>query len=230
MSRVDSVRQAEQPPAVATITLSRQAEEWANGSTHALGFLLSLMGSVLLLRHAYHGEATVYLVSCIVYCAALVAVYAASTMSHWISSPVWKRRFRMWDQGLIFLLIVSTITPLIVTYLDGWWYVLTTVLWLLGLAGFLSKIVWAHRVDRIAVWLYLSLGWFPVLVIPELYRSAPQGVAILVLAGGLFYTFGTVLLMNDHRARYLHAGWHLFVIAGSTLHYFAVYQSAAAIS
>ena len=80
------------------------------------------------------------------------------------------------------------------------------------------------------MWLYLALGWFPVLVIPELYRTAPLGVAILVLAGGLSYTFGTVLLMNDHRARYLHAGWHLFVIAGSACHCFAVYQSVAAIS
>jgi hemolysin III len=199
-------------------------QEWINGLTHALGLLLSLLGSVLLLRHAYEGAVTWYLLSCVVYCAALVAVYTASTLSHWISSPVWKRRFRIWDQGLIFLLIVATFTPLTVAYFNGWWHLLTACMWVMGLVAFMSKIVYAHRVDRIAVWSYLSLGWFPMLGFPELCRAAPLGVATLFLVGGLSYTCGAALLMNDHRARYLHAGWHLFVIAGSACHYLAVYK------
>ncbi len=230
MSRVDLVRQADQNAAVDATTSfwCTDGEEWVNGLTHALGFLLSLAGSVLLLRRAYHGGMTWYMLSCVVYCGALVAVYAASTMSHWVGSPVWRRRFRIWDQGLIFLLIVATFTPLTVAYLHGWWYLLTAFMWLLGLAGFVSKVACAHRIDRIALWLYLSLGWLSVLGLPELYRTAPLRVAILVLAGGLAYTFGAVLLMNDHRARYLHAGWHLFVILGGTCHYFAVYQYVVA--
>jgi hemolysin III len=202
----------------------RDHEEWANGLSHAIGCALSLLGTAILLRHVSVQGTGWQLGSCVVYCGSLVAVYAASTLSHWIRSEAWKHLFRSWDQGLIYLLIASTYTPIAAAYLHGGWHVITVLMWTLALAGFLSKVALRHRVDGITLWLYLALGWLPILVLPHLQNTAPGDVLLLCLAGGLAYTLGSVLLMNDHRAPYLHVGWHVLVILGSALHFLVVWQ------
>ena len=226
MAHVDSVRPHGESPAAGnwTIAWNKDSEEWLNGLTHAAGCLLSLWGTVLLFRHLGQHDASWHSLSCVVYCISLISVYAASTLSHWVRLPTWRRRFRMWDQGLIFLLIAASYTPLAIGYLRSGWYVLTVLMWVLGIAGFISKVAYGHRVNRIALWLYLGLGWLPILGLPALFHEAPIVVFALVVGGGLAYTLGSALLANDHRAPYLHAGWHLFVIIGSTCHYVAVYN------
>lgn len=199
----------------------RAGEEWLNGLTHAIGCLFGVLGSVFLLQQLLPGGFSWVLLSCVVYCVALVGVYAASTLSHWVHEPVWRRRMRSWDQGMIFLLIVATFTPFAVVYLSGWWHLLTIVLWCLGSAGFVSKVIHVHCVDRIVLWLYIALGWLPVLALPALWTVVP-GLVVLLLAGGIVYTLGSLLLMNDGRQPYFHAGWHVFVMAGSTVHFVAM--------
>jgi hemolysin III len=203
-------------------------EEWANGLSHAVGWVLSVVGTIVLLGHVFREGSRAEIASCVVYCGSLVGVYAASTLSHWVRSPEWRHWFRSWDQGLIYLLIAGTYTPIAVAYLNGAWHVITLLMWALAMGGFISKVALRHRVDAITVWLYLTMGWLPILGLPQLVAVAPSELLWLMLAGGIAYTFGSILLMNDHRAPYLHAGWHVLVILGSALHFLVVWQYVVA--
>jgi hemolysin III len=208
------------------LAVKTSQEEWANGLTHAVGWLLSVVGGVLLVREVWSRGTNWHVLGCVVFGISLVSVYGASTLSHWVQLPQWKRRFRIWDQGLIYLLIAGTYTPLAVAFLVGWWHLLTVTMWGCAVAGFVSKIGFNQRIEGIAVWLYLGLGWMPILAVPHILTSAPGAAFSLVLAGGVSYTLGAAFLMNDHRAPYLHAVWHLFVMAGSACHYWAVWRYA----
>ena len=201
-------------------------EEWVNGLTHGLGFVLSLIGSVVFFWSCLHKPMSWNLLACAVFCLALLGVYGASALSHFVKEPTWRHRFRCWDQGLIFLLIAATYWPLSAFYLSGWWNSLTATMWIVGLYGFLTKVVHAHRVDKITVIVYVVMGWLPVLALPVLWQSSPR-LAMLILAGGVVYSAGAVILMNDHRRPYLHAVWHLLVILGSGIHFWAVFRYAS---
>ncbi len=199
-------------------------EEWANGLTHAIGCVLSLIGAVALISSVYGRGTSWHLLGCLLYATSLTAVYAASTLSHWTIEPQRQRYYRMWDQGLIYLLIAGSYTPFAIAHLSGWWHAVTIAMWSLALWGFLSKVAFQHRVYGVSLTLYLAMGWLPIVVLPELLSVMPTMAVGLILAGGIAYTLGSTLLVNDHRAPYLHTGWHLFVMLGSALHFYAVWQ------
>jgi hemolysin III len=203
----------------------RKAEpgEFANALTHGIGLLLSVAGAVVLLDRAVLIGDTWRVVGCAIFVATLMSVYAASTLSHGLTHPNAKRWFRILDQGFIFLLIVGTYTPFALTCLrTGGWLLFLGLLWTLAFAGFVSKVVFAHRIDSVSVWACLVLGWLPSFSIPTLLHMLPFATFWWMLAGGLSYSFGTLFLVSDQRHPYFHAIWHLFVISGSVCHFLAI--------
>ena len=156
------------------------------------------------------------------YCLSLVGVYFVSTLSHAVQDLSLRRTLRKWDQGLIYLLIVSTYTPFALLFLQGYWHGITIAMWLFACGGFWSKIAFEHRIEKITVALYVVVGWLPIVTIPQLLSVAPQSVVTLMVAGGLAYSVGVMLLVFDRRLPYLHTAWHVFVLAGSALHYWAI--------
>jgi hemolysin III len=88
--------------------------------------------------------------------------------------------------------------------------------------GFVSKILLAHRIDAVSVWIYVLLGWMPIAAASSLVGLVPDAGLWWILIGGLCYTVGTVFLIFDHRVCHFHALWHLFVIAGSACHFFVI--------
>jgi hemolysin III len=204
------------------------AEEIANSLTHGCGLVLSLAGGLVLLGRLQAQPDPWRLLGCGVFLAALVAVYAASTLSHAVARPAWRRRFRILDQGCIYLLIVGTYTPFALEYLRfGWWWLFLLLMWTAALIGFLSKLLFLHRVDQATIWSYLLLGWLPILPAWAYLDRVPLGAALWILAGGLCYTAGTVFLVLDRRHLHFHAIWHLFVIAGSACHYCGIFLFVA---
>lgn len=204
-------------------------EEKVNGATHALGLLLSVVGFELLLVRAFRFADGWQIAGCMVYASALVAVYAASTLSHTFDHARLRRLFRILDQAFIFLLIAGTFTPLSLTYLRGGaWWLLFGLVWLIALGGFFSKAVFAHRVDAVSTALHVTLGWLPVLAIKPMLEAVPAGLLWWMFYGGICYTAGTFFLMRDERFPYFHAVWHLLVIAGSACHFWGIYWYCAA--
>jgi hemolysin III len=197
-------------------------EEVANAATHALGLILSLAAGAHLVLSAAEGGPWL-LAGCLIYAATLVALYAASTMSHLFHDSRLRHTFRRLDQGLIYLLIAGTYTPFALLFLrTGWWWLLSLTIWGLAIGGFYSKVFVAHRVERVSVGLYVLLGWLPVLAAGRVMELAPWGALRWMVLGGVCYTVGTIFLVYDTKVTYFHAVWHKFVIAGSACHFVAI--------
>ncbi len=198
-------------------------EEVANTMTHGLGFLLSVLGAAALTIGVLGKGDAWRVAGCLIYAPSLVAVYAMSTLSHICSDRKLKHFFRTLDQGCIYLLIVGTFTPFSLAFLRTVpWSIFLGVMWTIAILGCYSKVFLAHRIHGVSIWIYIALGWMPIAAARTLIECVPPVGLWLLLVGGLCYTLGTAFLMHDHRVRHFHALWHLFVIAGSTCHFFAI--------
>lgn len=153
---------------------------------------------------------------------ALVALYAASTLYHAIPTPRAKRIFRIIDHVAIFLLIAGTYTPFTLGVLRGaWGWTLFGIVWTLAGVGIVFKVVLGTKYPRASTIFYLAMGWLIVVAARPLMLNLPSAGVWLLAAGGLAYTAGVIFFVIDHR-RYMHAVWHVFVMAGSACHFFAV--------
>jgi hemolysin III len=202
--------------------LRHSLEEIANAITHGIGLLLSIAGFVVLLvLAALHGTAW-HIVACSIYGATLICLYAASTLYHAVISPRVKRALRIFDHSAIYLLISGTYTPFLLVSLRGpWGWSLLGVIWGLALAGVLFKFWFVERFAILSTVVYIAMGWLVVIAAKPVITHLSLTAIIWLLAGGLAYT-GGVIFFAAKRIPYSHAIWHLFVLAGSICHYFAV--------
>jgi hemolysin III len=204
------------------IKLRHSLEEIANAITHGIGLLLSIAGfAVLFVLAAVRGTAW-HIVACSIYGATLIGLYAASTLYHAVISPQVKRALRIFDHSAIYLLIAGTYTPFLLVSLRGpWGWSLFGVIWGLALAGVLFKLWFVERFAILSTAVYIAMGWLVVIAAKPVITHLPVTAIIWLLAGGLAYT-GGVIFFAAKRIPYSHAIWHLFVLAGSICHYFAV--------
>jgi hemolysin III len=202
-----------------------RGEEIANSLTHGLGLVLSIAGlSVLVAFAALRGDAWT-VVGCAVFGASLVLLYAASTLYHALRTPRVKQWLRVLDHGAIFLLIAGTYTPFLLVSLRGpWGWSLFGVIWALAVAGIVLKLFFTGRFRLLSTLIYLFMGWLALAAFKPLVAALPQGSLVMLVAGGVAYTAGTLFYMWK-RLPYHHAVWHLFVLAGSVCHFFAVLGS-----
>lgn len=197
------------------------AGERAAVATHGTACVLSIVALVSLWLHP--AQPTLgQTIAASVYAIAMLAVYVCSTMSHAVMEPRRRNRWRAWDQGVIYGLIAGTYTPFIESCSPaGWRWPLLAAVWCAAVLGFVSKVMVQHRVNGISTVTYLLLGWLPAI---PLVGGTPNECLFWMVAGGLAYTFGVLFLVNDGRHTYFHAVWHLLVMAGSGLHFIAVYR------
>jgi len=197
-------------------------EEVANGLTHGLGVGLSIAALVILVAFAVLEHDGYKLASAIVYGVSLVLLYTASTLYHSLPQPRVKHVLKILDHCGIYLLIAGTYTPFCLVTLreaNGWW--LLGVIWGLAILGIALEAFWVYRPRWVSTVLFLGMGWMVVTSIgPLVDKLAPGGLWLLV-AGGLAYTVGTVFYLLE-RIHYMHAVWHVWVLAGSVLHFLAV--------
>lgn len=209
---------------VKNVTTARYSfgEEVANSVTHGVGWLLSVCGLAILVTLAAITGGALRVVSCAVFGATLVLLYAASTLYHALPSERAKHVFRVLDHSAIFLLIAGTYTPLSLVAVGGpWGWSLFGAIWLLALIGVLLNTIAHGKWRWLSIILYVSMGWMVVIAFRPLVAAVSPGVLGLVIAGGLAYTVG-LAFYGWRRLRYGHAVWHLFVLAGSVLHYLAI--------
>lgn len=201
---------------------SSNREELANAITHGIGVLASVAALVLLVTFAaLHGDAW-GVTSGAIFGTALVALYSASTIYHSLRSERAKQFFRKLDHASIFLLIAGTYTPYLLVSLRGpWGWSLFGVVWGLCGTGMILKFFLAGRFRAISTVIYILTGWMIMIAIKPLMGALPAGGIWLLAAGGLCYTGGTIFYLSKS-LRYHHAIWHLFVLAGSSCHFFSV--------
>jgi hemolysin III len=197
-------------------------EETINALTHGLGALFSLAGFiVLVMRASLRGDAW-HIVTCSIYGATLVLLFGSSTLYHSFRSRRLKHVFRIIDHAAIYLLIAGTYTPFALVKLRGrWGWGLFGVIWGLALAGIVFQIFFVHRFRLLQTLIYLAMGWLALFAAKPLLASVPLPGLLWLLAGGLFYSLGAVFYLWK-KLPFHHGIWHLFVLAGSVCHYFAI--------
>jgi len=197
-------------------------EELANSITHGIGALLSVAGLVVLVILAVMHGTVWHVVSCSIYGASLIALYSASTLYHSFPQPHIKRILRIFDHASIYFLIAGTYTPFMLVNLRGpWGWTLFGLIWGLALCGVIFKIFFTGRFPKLSTVIYVLMGWLAVIAVKPMIELIPLGGLLLIAAGGIAYTSGVIFYVM-HRMVYHHAVWHLFVLAGSALHFFAV--------
>ncbi len=197
-------------------------EEIINSVTHGAGILLSIAALVLMVVFASLSGSAVHVVSCAIFGVTLILLYTASTLYHGIPYPRVKRILKICYHCCIYLLIAGTYTPfLLVTLRGALGWTLFGVIWFLALLGVLFKLFFIHRFKIVSTIAYVLMGWIIILAIKPLMAALPAGGLIFLVAGGLAYSLG-VIFYAWKKLPFNHAIWHLFVLAGSICHFFAV--------
>jgi hemolysin III len=205
-----------------------RGEEIANSVSHGVGFVLAVASTPVLIATAARTGTSTHVVGASVFAATMVLLYCASTLYHLVSQDAIKALLRKLDHGAIFLLIAGTYTPFTLGPLDGpLGWTLFGLVWGLAVIGVLLKAFdWIeHPVASLS--LYLVMGWLCVIAIEPLQQRVPLPGLLLLGAGGLSYMAGVAFFAVDSRLRYGHFIWHLFVLAGTACHFFAVLGYAA---
>lgn len=197
-------------------------DEIANAITHGLGALLAVAGLVLLIAFAAIKGTAWHVVSFSIFGATAVLLYVSSTLYHSLTHQKVKSLFRKFDHMSIYLLIAGTYTPFCLVALNGWiGWTLLGLIWGCAASGIVMKVFLIGRNENLSTLMYVLMGWFGMLAAKPLYETLPSGCFALLLAGGAFYTVGTLFFLKDN-VRYFHSVWHVFVIAGSAAHFFSV--------
>ncbi len=199
-------------------------EEIANSISHGVGFIAAVAVTPVMIVKA-NGTAAIVGVS--IFGATMMVLYMASTLYHAFPQSRTKQVFQIFDHSAIFLLIAGTYTPFTLTVLYGaWGWSLFGIIWGLAAAGVVLKSVRNVKTDKLSIALYLGMGWMAVLAAKPLYNGLPFWGLFWLLGGGVMYSLGVIFFAYDHRMRYSHFVWHLFVLAGTTCHVVAVLMYA----
>ena len=197
------------------------SEEIASSIIHGIGIVLSIAGLVVLSAYAVRGGDARHIASVGVYGTTLILLYTASTLYHGVPVERAKPLLRQLDHSAIFLLIAGTYTPFtLITLAGAWGWSLFGLVWTIALLG-VYLVVRGVEKRGLVISLYVGLGWIGLLAIGPLVKNLPAGGLWLVFGGGVCYTLGVPFYLSK-RLRYNHALWHLFVLAGSILQFFAV--------
>lgn len=193
-----------------------------NAWTHLVGALLALTGAIwLIVSAAQHGDPW-RIVSVTIYGLTLVVLYSVSTLYHSVRGRA-KAILRKLDHLSIYLLIAGSYTPFCLISLRGpWGWSLFGIVWGLAVLGMLQEIKPRSEARVMSLIIYALMGWIVLVAIKPLLASLGLAGFLWLAAGGVFYTAGIIFFAFDERFRHWHGIWHLFVIAGSLMHFIAV--------
>jgi hemolysin III len=202
-------------------------EEIANSVSHGMALLAAAAAvPILIVASARHGTALNIAATC-VFAATMVLLYSASVLYHAIPHAAAKRLFRKLDHGAIFLFIAGSYTPFALGALTGpLGWTLFGLVWALAAIGVTLKALDRMRHPVLSTGFYLAMGWLAVVAVNPLLQAIPVTGIVLLACGGLAYTIGVAFFVLDSKLRYAHFVWHLFVVAGTACHYFAVLHYA----
>lgn len=193
-----------------------------NGYTHLAGALLAAAGAATLVTiAAATGDAT-RIVSLSIYGAVLFLLYLVSTLYHSLRGQA-KRVLRKLDHVAIYLMIAGTYTPFaLVTLGKAWGWAIFGVIWGLAAAGIVQELCIARGARALSLAIYMLMGWLALIALVPLVHALSWGGMAWLAGGGLIYTVGIAFYLYDHRFRHWHGIWHLFVMAGSAVHFTAI--------
>ncbi|SKC90020.1 PAQR family membrane homeostasis protein TrhA [Maledivibacter halophilus] len=201
-------------------------EEIANSITHGIGIVFSVVALTILLVFAIWKKNPISIVSFSIYGLCSIALYTASTLYHSFRKEKLKRILRIFDHSSIFLFIAGTYTPIALLSMEGYWRIgILVAIWVIAIVGIVFKIISYNKLDKhklFSLILYLAMGWLVVIAIKPMLEITPINFLIWLVAGGLFYSLGTIFYSNK-KIPFNHAIWHIFVLGGSVMHFLGIF-------
>lgn len=197
-------------------------EEVANAITHGIGALLSLAGLVLLIVFASIKGTAWHVVTFTVYGVSMLLLYSCSTLVHSFKEGKVKDLFEIFDHSSIYIYIAGTYTPFMLIAARGpLGWSLFGIVWGIAIVGVVFKAFFVKRFLFMSTVFYLIMGWLIVLAWGPLTAAIPAPGITLLVIGGILYSLGTIFYVW-RGFPYHHAIWHLFVLAASIVHFFAI--------
>lgn len=199
------------------------AEEVCNFYSHALAGIASFVGLLVIVYINLFYFNFQSLISILVYGISLIFLFTASSVYHFVKNRILKEKLRVADHAGIFIMIAGTYTPILVLKVqnsEGW--ILLIIQWSMALIGIILKIFFTGRFEVVSLFIYLLMGWLGLLIIDDLYTLMSSVEFCLMILGGVAYTLGVVFYLYDHKIKFGHFIWHLFVIKGCVLHFVMV--------
>jgi len=197
-------------------------EEIWHAITHGIGLALSIAALTIMVAYSSQSGSTLSVLASILFGVTLIILYGSSTLYHAITHHELKKRFQQFDHASIYILIAGSYTHVTLVSLGGTLgYSIFAVVWGVSVVGIYLKFAYPGRFEKLSLVLYLLLGWLIVIAIKPLFEVMAPGGLWLLLAGGLFYTFGVIFYVWDSLP-FNHAIWHLFVMGGSISHFLMV--------
>ncbi len=196
--------------------------EKLNAITHLVAAVLALVGSTVLVTLAAMSGDAWKVFSIALYGVTLVLLYSFSTLYHSLRGRA-KSILQKLDHHSIYLLIAGSYTPFCLVTLRGpWGWSMFAVVWTLALIGIAQELRPSRGARKLSLAIYIVMGWVALVALVPLLKVLGTTGFAWVAAGGVFYTVGIVFFILDTRLRHAHGVWHLFVMAGSAAHFFAI--------
>lgn len=200
--------------------IQSSGEEFLNSISHTLAAIASFMGLILLVTLATKNGNVSVVLATITYGVSTCILFTLSSIYHYVQKPAIKEKLRIADHCSIFIMIAGTYTPVLVIKVDG--IHILILQWSLVLLGVIFKIYFTGRFELISLIIYLTMGWLALFIIDDLYLTMASTEFWLMIMGGLAYTLGIIFYVFDHRIKYGHFIWHLFVLQGSVFHFIMI--------
>ena len=198
----------------------RNEELW-NVLTHFLGVIMSTIG-IPFLFYFNSNITALSTISVILFSFGLLLTYSSSSIYHYVISTKLKKRFQVLDHISIYYLILGSYAPVcLITLYDYSGLSIFIAVLTLSVIGTLKKLFYTGKYESISLILYLTMGWLIIFDINSLFNLIDFNAKLLIILGGVSYTFGTIFYAFD-KIKYFHSIWHLFVLVGSVSHYFVV--------
>ncbi|HEY3888179.1 MAG TPA: hemolysin III family protein [Caulobacteraceae bacterium] len=199
-----------------------RGEKLADGLVHALGLSAAAAGGVVLIvLCVVTGGGAGLAAATGLYSLCLITMLACSTAYN-LTRPTRARPFlRRLDEAAIFLMIAGSYTPFTTQRMDQAWAIsMTTLVWVLALAGVAGKLLTSRLPDWVWTAGYVAFGWVALIALRPLIQGVPVVALVLLIAGGLIYTTGALIFHS--RLPYRRAIWHGFVVTAAGAHYAAI--------
>ena len=208
------------------ITLGKMTNP-VRGFLHGSAAVVSAAGMALLVSRS--SPDGVRVLSMVIFGVSMIGLYTASALYHSVPwRETWKKRMQRVDHSMIFVLVAGTYTPIAVNVLDGAWRTVTlSVVWGAAAIGIAQKIAFPKVPDWVSITLQTTMGWFAIVPFLELVEALSNGAIALMVAGGLSYTIGLILLAHERpqlfpRIFSHHEVFHILVILGSLFHFLMI--------
>ena len=198
-------------------------EEISHSITHGIGLMLGITALVLLVIKGAKSRDALYIVTMSIYASTLIILYTNSMFYHGFPEGKAKNVFERLDHSSVYLLIAGTYTPFCILAVGGAkGIVICSIQWALAILGIVFKSIWIDRFVKVHVIIYLSLGWMIVFFTGSIMKALSGAGFLFLLAGGLCYSIGVIFYVFNP-FKFHHMVWHLFVLAGSILHFFSIF-------